>query len=98
MQVEVRVEHDLLVIWSVALHMCCHQTVLDITETARRLSAHFPGITAFSTLTLLVGQQEGHEACKNRVVDCWCGYLSGARCRLAYGPADATATHYLLLE
>ena len=27
------------------------------------------------------------------VVGCWCGYLSGARCRLAYGPADATATH-----
>jgi len=23
------------------------------------------------------------------------GYLSGARCRLAYGPADATATHCL---
>ena len=24
---------------------------------------------------------------------CWCGYLSGARCRLyAYGPADATTT------
>jgi len=23
---------------------------------------------------------------------CWCGYLSGARCRLfAYGPADAAA-------
>ena len=23
---------------------------------------------------------------------CWCGYLSGVRCRLfAYGPADATA-------
>jgi len=29
---------------------------------------------------------------------CWCGYLSGARCRLAYGPADATATHCLLLQ
>ena len=31
---------------------------------------------------------------------CWCGYLSGARCRLfAYGPADATAIpkpHHLL--
>ena len=26
---------------------------------------------------------------------CWCGYLSGARCRLAYGPADAAATHCL---
>ena len=24
---------------------------------------------------------------------CWRGYLSGARCRLAYGPAVATATH-----
>jgi len=31
------------------------------------------------------------------VVRCWRGYLSGARCRLAYGPADATATHCLLL-
>ena len=35
---------------------------------------------------------------KLRVVGCWCGYLSGARCRLAYGPADATATHCLLLQ
>ena len=34
---------------------------------------------AFSALTLLVGQQEGHPACKNRVVGFWCGYLSGAR-------------------
>ena len=48
---------------------------------------------AFSALTLLVGQHEGHPACKNRVVGCWCGYQSGAKCRLAYGPADATATH-----
>ena len=39
---------------------------------------------AFSALTLLVGWQEGHPACKNWVVGCWRGYLSGARCRLAY--------------
>ena len=26
------------------------------------------------------------------MVGCWRGYLSGARCRLAYGPADATAS------
>ena len=26
------------------------------------------------------------------------GYLSGARCRLAYGPADSTATQCLLLQ
>ena len=32
------------------------------------------------------------------VVGCWCGCLSGARCRPAYGPADATATHCLLLQ
>jgi len=31
------------------------------------------------------------------VVGRWHGYLSGARCKLAYGPADATATHCLLL-
>jgi len=47
---------------------------------------------AFSALTLLVGRQEGHPACKNWVVRCWHGYLSRVRCRLAYGPADATAT------
>jgi len=48
---------------------------------------------AFSALTLLVGRQEEHPACKNWVVRYWHGYLSGARCiRFAYGPADATAT------
>ena len=53
---------------------------------------------AFSALTLLVGQQEGHPACKKLSGACWRGYLSGARYRLAYGPADATATHCLLLQ
>ena len=50
---------------------------------------------AFSSLMLLVGRQEGQPACKKRVVGCWHDYLSGARCRLAYGPADVTATHSL---
>ena len=53
---------------------------------------------ASSALMLLVGRQEGHLACKKWVVRCWHGYLSAARCRLAYGPADATATHCLLLQ
>ena len=35
---------------------------------------------------------------KNWVVGCWRGYLSGGRCRFAYGPTDATANHYLLLQ
>ena len=55
-------------------------------------------IYIFSALMLLVGQQEGHPACKNWVLGCWCGYLSGVRCRFAYGPAGATATHCLLLQ
>ena len=50
----------------------------------------------FSALTLLVGRQEGHPACKNIVVGCWCGCLAGARCRLAYGSADDTATQLSL--
>ena len=51
-------------------------------------------VVAFSALTLLVGRQEGHPACKNGVVRCWHGYLSGTRCRLAYGSADATASRF----
>jgi len=47
---------------------------------------------------LLVGQQEGHLSVKNWVVGCWHGYVSGSRCRFTYGPADDTATHYLLLQ
>jgi len=42
-----------------------------------------------------LGGRKGIRPVKNRVVGCWHGYLSGARCRLAYGPADATATHCL---
>ena len=46
--------------------------------------------------TLLVGWQEGHPSCKNWVVGRWRGYLSGARCGPAHGPANATAAHCLL--
>jgi len=54
-------------------------------------------LTAFSALTLLVGWQEGHPVCKKQSggVLMW---LSGAMCRLAYGPVDATAIHCLLLQ
>ena len=41
---------------------------------------------------MLVGRQEEHPACKQLIGGVWRGYLSGVRCRLAYGPADATAT------
>ena len=52
-------------------------------------------VIAFSALMLLVGRQEGHPACKKQSGGV---LLSGAGYRLAYGPADATATHCLLLQ
>jgi len=45
-----------------------------------------------------LGWKEGHPACKNWMVGCLHGYLSRSRCRFAYGPADSSATHYLLLQ
>jgi len=36
-----------------------------------------------------LGGRKGIRPVKNRVVGYWRGYLSGARCRLAYGSADA---------
>jgi len=42
------------------------------------------------------GGRKGIRPVKNWVVGCWHGYLSEAWCRLAYGPADTTATRCLL--
>ena len=42
-----------------------------------------------------LGGRKGIRPVKNWVVGCWRGHLSGARCRLAYGPAEATTTHCL---
>jgi len=45
-----------------------------------------------------LGSRKGTQPVKNWVVKCWHGYVSGSRCRFAYGPADATSTHCLLLQ
>ena len=42
-----------------------------------------------------LGGRKGIRPVKNWVMGCWHGYLPGSRCRLPYGPADATATHRL---
>jgi len=39
-----------------------------------------------------LGGRKGIWPVKNWVVGCWRGHLSGAMCRLAYGPVDATAS------
>jgi len=62
---------------------------------------------AFSALTLLVGRQEGHPACKKLSggVLAWLFVWSKVQTEtcifcvcLNYGPADATATHCLLFQ
>ena len=45
-----------------------------------------------------LGGRKGIRPVNNWMVRCWHGYLSETRCRLAYGPADATATRCLLLQ
>jgi len=56
------------------------------------ISAFRVWISVFCALTLSVGHQEEHPACKSWVIRHWCGYLYGARCRLfTCCPADATA-------
>jgi len=54
---------------------------------------------AFSAMTLLVGRQEGHPACKKTSggVLAWLSVGSEMQTCI-YGPADATATHCLLLQ
>jgi len=43
-------------------------------------------------------RRKGIRPVSNWVVWCGHGYLSGSRCRFAYSPADATASHCLLLQ
>ena len=50
---------------------------------------------AFSALTLLVGWQEGHPACKK--TELW-GAGMVMRCRLASGPADATVSCFSKIQ
>ena len=83
------------------LGLSARQVSVVVTLTARSVKFNCqPALVVFSALTLLVARHEDHPACKNWVVGCWCGYLSGAIvCILfAYGPADATATLYPIVS
>ena len=53
-------------------------------ETSGALKAEFSGITqlqALSALILLVSGRKSIWLVKNSVVRCWCGYLSGVKCK-----------------
>ena len=59
-----------------AIKWVCVIVLCLVNESFGLSSGHAFFLTnfiAFSALTLLVGRQEGHPACKNRVVECWRG-------------------------
>jgi len=53
---------------------------------------------AFSILTLLVGQQEGHPACKKLSGGVLAWLSVWGKVHICVRPADATATHCILLQ
>jgi len=76
----------------------CLRKLVRVCLAVISLTAFIDFSFAFSALMLLVGRQEGHQACKKLSGGVLVCCLSGARCRLAHVPADATATHCLLLQ
>ena len=95
----VRIRRQLFQTESVTKTLCRRLILSGFVSCLYVFTASLPSLQ-FSTLMLFVGQQEGHErpVKKLQVVGCWHGYLSGERCRLAFSPADATATHCLWLQ
>jgi len=85
-----------------AVYGCFVLQIVEYSAAAQdgrlRIGQRILEVCAFTALTLLVGQPELHTACKRSSGGCWCGYLSGVRCRFAYGPADASATYCLLFQ
>jgi len=55
-------------------------------------------LSVFSALTLLVGRQEGHPACKKLSGEVLAWLSVWSEVLACIGPADATATHCLLLQ
>jgi len=53
---------------------------------------------AFSALTLLVGRQEGHPTCKKLSGELLAWLSVWSEVQACICPADATATHRLLLQ
>ena len=69
---------------------------LTVRSNANFNMTHIIVVTAFSALTLLVGQQEGHPACKKMSggVVAWLSVWGEVQTCI-YSPADATATRCL---
>ena len=88
--------------WSYDDSICCCSVLVKVCVWRAQINTYLLISKLYYVPSVLwrcwLGGRKGIRPVKNRVVGYWCGYLSGARCRLAYGPADATATHCLLLQ
>ena len=93
-----RQQHELNILISLSWHA---RSLPPPSHGIRKPVAAQPDLLILTVMVYFVWQcfqcfdtvgwhQQEHPACKNWVMRCWCGYLSGARCRLfAYGPVDA---------
>jgi len=66
-----------------------HNSIKHI-QIPSALHCNYVCLQCFDTVGWAAGRLSGLK--KNTVVGCWRGFVSGSRCRFAYGPADATAT------
>jgi len=95
----VRLVVALCQIWSLQTMFCSEDIVLSTNAWHTLLTLFLRvGIGPSVLWRCWLGGRKGIPPVKNWALGCWYGYLAGARCRLAYGPADATATHCLLLQ
>ena len=83
----------------VCLSQCCERN-LEWPECIIRITLIISlSFGCLRALTLLVGHQEEHLACKNWVMRYWHGYLSGARSNwFAYGQAEQSELWWLKLS
>ena len=92
--------------WTLAWHGPCGSWLKGLEEEGENLSVSLLQIVfvlidyscAFSALTLLVGWQEGHPACKKLSGEVLVWLSVWSEVQTCTCPADATATHYLLLQ
>ena len=82
---------------AVSEHWMKHKSLTKPMAWAQFFVYHCTVDSTFCALMLLVGRQEGHSACKKWVMRCWHDYLSGMRCRLAYGWPSWCHCHSLSL-
>jgi len=75
-----------------------YKTRQCITHQFMQILIHNVYYYPFSTLTLLVGRQEGHPACKNLSGGVLAWLFVWSEVHTCIWPADATATHCLLLQ